>query len=233
MPKERLNAILALERLVSTWPRVDGPSDPKWQAWLGDVRAHLSQVQPEVLARFDHLSRLMMLQLSTYTLEPIWNEMLATVRAAIAQAKVGQKDLSDKLYGPGEFAELARDLVKIVAAAQSSLFIVEPYASAKLFTEPLGEADPAVDVRLLTKKAPLDLSQASVDFAAKRQGRLELRRTSDIHDRVIFVDDRDCWVLGQSMKNAATSMPTYLLPVVAVNGMVNLYEKLWAAAVPL
>jgi hypothetical protein len=48
------------------------------------------------------------------------------------------------------------------------------------------------------------------------------------HDRVLFVDDR-CWVIGQSIKDAARKKPTYLVEVTA-GQMRNIYDQLWANA---
>lgn len=66
-------------------------------------------------------------------------------------------------------------------------------------------------------------------FAAARQ--LNVRTTRDIHDRVVFFDHR-CWVIGQSIKDAATKKPTYMVeladPMLAPAR--NVYEKLWSNA---
>ena len=49
-------------------------------------------------------------------------------------------------------------------------------------------------------------------------------------DRVIFIDCIECWVIGQSIKDAAMKKPTYLLPVAAVSDMQRLYEDAWNTA---
>jgi len=51
-----------------------------------------------------------------------------------------------------------------------------------------------------------------------------------VHDRVLIIDARDCWVLGQSVKDAAMKKPTYLVPVDAVSDMMRLYEDAWKQA---
>jgi hypothetical protein len=61
---------------------------------------------------------------------------------------------------------------------------------------------------------------------------VEVRTSQGIHDRVVFVDGRSCWVLGQSIKDAAKSKPTYIAPIAADATQLKLadYEKIWATA---
>jgi hypothetical protein len=64
---------------------------------------------------------------------------------------------------------------------------------------------------------------------------VEIRTSQLIHDRVIFLDDRSCWVLGQSVKDAAKSMPTYLAPLPSdvIPLKKDVYEQIWSTAKPL
>jgi hypothetical protein len=51
----------------------------------------------------------------------------------------------------------------------------------------------------------------------------------------VFVDGSDCWVLGQSIKDAAKSMPAYLAPLspdVALDKF-EFYEIIWKEATPI
>ena len=52
---------------------------------------------------------------------------------------------------------------------------------------------------------------------------------------MIFLDGLSAWVLGQSIKDAAASKPTYLLPLAADISALKLshYEAVWKAANPL
>ena len=60
----------------------------------------------------------------------------------------------------------------------------------------------------------------------------QAKRSPAIHDRVIIIDDTACWVLGQSIKDAAKNKPTYIAPL--PSDVVTLkeahYEKIWNAA---
>ncbi|MGH7838955.1 MAG: hypothetical protein ACREQC_14180, partial [Candidatus Binataceae bacterium] len=60
---------------------------------------------------------------------------------------------------------------------------------------------------------------------------LELRSSADVHDRAVFLDER-CWVIGQSIKDAARKKPTYMIeldePLLGVAR--DIYDRLWTAA---
>jgi hypothetical protein len=66
-------------------------------------------------------------------------------------------------------------------------------------------------------------------FAATKS--LEMRSSPDVHDRVVFVDQRG-WVIGQSIKDAARKKPTYLIeldePSLSANR--DIHNKLWSVA---
>jgi len=56
--------------------------------------------------------------------------------------------------------------------------------------------------------------------------------SNQLHDRLFFVDGDVCWVLGQSIKDAAVKKATYLAPLspdVAASKL-TLYEDVWRQA---
>lgn len=137
-----------------------------------------------------------------------------------------------KVYAPGGAFDVYQDLVKIIAAAKQSLFLVDPYADEEVFDLYLPRLAPGVSIRLLTGYPSTPLKRVATKFAYRPGVRFEARATKAVHDRVIIVDSTDCWVLGQSIKDAAVTKPTYLLPVEAVKDMVDLYERAWLEAIP-
>jgi len=61
---------------------------------------------------------------------------------------------------------------------------------------------------------------------------LELRKSKTLHDRVIFIDGYVCWIIGQSIKDAAKAKPTYLVQLApdVVPEKLNNYEAIWTLA---
>ncbi|PJF38291.1 MAG: hypothetical protein CUN55_17760, partial [Phototrophicales bacterium] len=87
-------------------------------------------------------------------------------------------------------------------------------------------------VRLLTKQYAHDVKGASEKYASQFGNVVEVRSSNAIHDRVIFVDDAVCWVMGQSIKDAAKAKPTYLIPLPPDVTLAKLhdYSGIWNAA---
>jgi hypothetical protein len=87
--------------------------------------------------------------------------------------------------------------------------------------------NPLVTVRVLTQRVADPLRLVAEKFS--RHGNFELRSGGDVHDRVVFSDDR-CWVIGHSIKDAARNKPTYIVEHSGATAMKGIYEPIWAAA---
>ena len=85
----------------------------------------------------------------------------------------------------------------------------------------------SVQIRVLTQKVSDSLRIVAEKFA--RRGGFELRSSNGVHDRVVFADDR-CWVIGQSIKDAANKKPTYIVEHSGADTMKTIYETQWSAA---
>jgi hypothetical protein len=130
-------------------------------------------------------------------------------------------------YGAGEEYQLYRDLKTIVGFATKDLFIVDNYLGTELFDVYMENAATGLVVRVLTNQVADPVRIVAEKFS--RRGGFELRSSRDVHDRVIFVDDR-CWVIGQSIKDAAKSKPTYIVEHSGAASMRAIYEAVWPAA---
>ena len=73
-----------------------------------------------------------------------------------------------------------------------------------------------------------DLLRVVAEKFAMR-GNFELRSSKDVHDRVAFADDR-CWVICQSIKDAAKKKPTYIVEHSSATSMKGIYEAIWTSA---
>lgn len=111
-------------------------------------------------------------------------------------------------YEPGDEYQFYRDLKIIVGFASADLFIIDNYLDIQLFDVYMSNVPPSVAVRVLTNQISEPLRAVAEKYA--KSARLELRSSKDAHDRVVFADDR-CWVIGQSIKDAARKKPTYIV----------------------
>jgi len=130
------------------------------------------------------------------------------------------------VYAPGEEYEFYRDLKSILSLGKSDVLVVDPYANLEIFDVYAVGISRAATFRLLCAQIPADLLHVAQKYATG--GNFQLRTSNEIHDRVIFVDDR-VWVAGQSIKDAAKRKPTYIVEHDAVR-MKDVYEPIWNGA---
>jgi len=55
----------------------------------------------------------------------------------------------------------------------------------------------------------------------------EVRETKEIHDRGVFLDSNEGWVIGQSIKDAANTRPTYFIKLKDPKLLELIYRKIW------
>jgi len=131
-------------------------------------------------------------------------------------------------YEPGDEYQFYRDLKTVVAFATNELFIIDNYLDTQLFDVYMDGLNTSVAVRVLTNQVGDPLRIVAGKFA-KRGAKFELRSSKDVHDRVVFADDR-CWVIGQSIKDAARKKPTYIVEHSGATTMKGVYDPIWVAA---
>ena len=135
-------------------------------------------------------------------------------------------------YGPGAVYDFMRDLREALKSATRTLLMVDPYVDDDIFDAYVSTVQTSVAVRILTRTVSSSVKSTLAAFTKQHATRVEMRTTNAIHDRVVFVDGRACWVLGQSIKDAAKNKPTYLLPLSEDIAQLKLshYEPIWNAA---
>ena len=138
------------------------------------------------------------------------------------------------IYGPGAQYDFYRNLKGLIRSAERELFLIDPYIDRDSFDLYLGDLDPAVRGRILARKHASSLKPV-IRILATKHGAIEVRDSDALHDRVFFVDRSHCWVIGQSIKDAAGKKPTYLapLPREVVQIKLGFYENIWRDAAPV
>jgi len=130
-------------------------------------------------------------------------------------------------YEPGDEYQFYRDLKTIIGFSARELFIIDNYLDTRLFDVYMENVSPAVTIRVFTNQVSSSLRVVAEKFS--KRGNFELRSSTDVHDRVVFADDR-CWVIGQSIKDAARKKPTYVVEHSGAATMKGIYEPIWASA---
>ena len=156
-------------------------------------------------------------------------KMVSILQRAIADLELRIPKNAEQVYGPGAVYDFHRALQEIMGSAQRTVFIIDPYLDEEVFHTYIVHLALNVTVRMLLMKFAPQVRAAIEKFALQHQIHIEARSSKLLHDRVIFVDDNSCWVLGQSIKDAAKKTPTYIAPLSADAARLKLthYEGIW------
>lgn len=208
------------------------PSSRPHLEWIGKACAVLSRWNKLESIQFMSAAGFLAIELTRDTNVA---QMLALLHRAIADLELEVGALPPQAFGPGAVYDFHKALRETLSTAQKSLFIVDPYLDDQIFDAYLTSVDPRVQVRLLAREYVASLKTAVSKFNAQNKMAVEIRSAKAIHDRVVFIDDVSCWVLGQSIKDAAKNKPTYLAPLSldAVQLKKGFYEQIWEGASPV
>jgi hypothetical protein len=202
------------------------------QAWLAKAHALVSRwKQLEAIsiasaADFLHMSLIRDGQVA---------KIIGFIHRAIADLELETPKLADQVFPPGAVYDFFKALSAALGSATTSLFIIDPYLDKEIFDSYLTSIPAGLLVRLLTHKYGNQLKPAVQKFVAQHGTNISVRISSELHDRIVFVDDLSCWVMGQSIKDAAKAKPTYLSPLAPDIAKLKLtyYEAIWNNATVL
>jgi len=159
--------------------------------------------------------------------------ILGVIHRAIADLELDVPAQEQVNFGAGDVYDFFKALNKVIESAEKSLLIIDPYLDNSVFDHYLNSRQDGVTVRLLSNKDADLLIPAIQKYNTQHGAVVEMRKSSAIHDRVIFVDGFVCWLMGQSVKDAAKAKPTYLVeapPDIVAEKLAN-YEGIWEEAV--
>ena len=156
--------------------------------------------------------------------EPLLNSMIREIRLKLPENEV------KGAYEPGQEFEVYRDLKKLIDSAKGEIFLIDNYLDRELFELYVDKVAAGIQIRLLTGKVSSDVETVAKKYVAGHKA-FHLHVTRDVHVRILFVDNR-CWVIGQSIKDAAKRKPTYIIEVSEPEHR-SIYEPIWNASTPV
>ena len=186
------------------------PASPQRQ-WLSQVGALLSRLG---------LDKQVQYKSSFQTLIQYWKPAITQIQGqvldAIEELKLeleldGRSEIGNA-YEPGDVYRFFADLKSIISDAENDLLIIDPYFNGEAFNAYLSEVDASINVRILADRYSKD-RKAYVDKHMAQYGTsIEIKRSKEPHDRIIFIDGGVSWIMGGSIKDAGKKV-TYLIPL--------------------
>lgn len=205
------------------------PTSKDHMIWLGQAHALISRWDRLEASSFQTASDFLSMDLVRANNVA---KIFGIIQRAIADLELQVPDNTSTVFGAGEVYDIFRALNEVISSAEKSIFIVDPYLDGSVFNHYLTSRRAEVKARLLLSKNADQLKPASEKYNQQHGNVVEIRKSKAVHDRVIFVDDYVCWVLGQSLKDAAKAKPTYLAPLApdVVQAKLEDYNEIWDGA---
>ena len=199
------------------------------QQWLGKLSALIRQWNSREASSLNSQFHFLGYEV---TRQSSLSNIVNTLHRAIADLEFQLPAGPDQAFGPGAVYDFFKALRELLASAEQSVLIVDPYMDEQVFDTYLTAVRPQVAIRLLTKKDAGAITAAVAKFVAQTKMDVDARTSQEIHDRVLFIDDRSGWVLGQSIKDAAKSKPTYIAPLDSETVRLKkaIYDRIWLGA---
>lgn len=154
-------------------------------------------------------------------LESLLRALISVLRLQLPEEEVRG------IYGPGEEYDFYRDLSSLIQAATQEIFFVDPYLDENIFNLYVSSVPATINVRILSNNIKPNVDRIARMFLSKQP--IQLRSSTDIHDRHIFIDQRG-WVVGQSIKDAAAKKPTYMIELTepGLTATKNIHNQIWS-----
>jgi hypothetical protein len=165
---------------------------------------------------------------------------LAVLRALETQwlERISTPVEREKFFPKGSQHDAYVEIRSIVKQAQVSVTIIDPYMDSSMFIM-LGTLGPQkITVQLLaqSRNIPRDFAYEAKKFVLQHTwAALEIRMQADFHDRFVILDDKRCFHIGASIKDAGNK--AFMISEVEdpknISDLVSNSMTSWTKAVPV
>jgi hypothetical protein len=199
--------------------------------WLSRVGA--------LLIRLDGIGKKINFNTSMNMLSQYWQHSILKIQGqvldAIEELKLeleldGRNEIGTA-YAPGDVYKFFADLKDVINSATANVLIIDPYFNGAAFDAYLASVSPEIQVFVLADKYSSDISAYIEKHKAQFASQIQLRRSNELHDRIIFVDNDSAWIMGGSIKDAGKKA-TYLIPLQSELSQAKrqIYDEIWGRA---
>ena len=143
-------------------------------------------------------------------------------------------DVAELFFARGSEHDAYVKLRDIVGSAHTAITVVDPYVDSSILTI-LGTCQESLDIQILSHNLPNDFMHEIAKFKKQHDPRcLEVRRTTEFHDRFIIVDNARCFHVGASIKDAGLRafMISQVQDPANVRSLLAQVGQSWGSATP-
>ena len=134
----------------------------------------------------------------------------------------------ERIYDENSPFDFHNDIRDIIKLAKEEIVIVKPYIDEDILEITLRKVNNLIDIKILANihNPKGKFVKVSNKFISQHQGKFEAKETDKIHDRGIFVDNKEGWVIGQSLKQGGKK-PTYIIKLRNSKKLESIYNKIF------
>ena len=226
-----------LQSLLETAPDFSAysPSSREYSAWLAKGHALIRRTGDGLrMEAIEFASASDSLHLTTFRDGQV-AKVFNLINRAIADLELDAPKLKGQGFDSGEVYDFFKTLLALISSATKSILIIDQYLDEQIFDKYLVGLPAGISVRLLVNAYGSRLKPAVQAFCQQHGASIDIKTSKELHDRIVFIDELSCWVMGQSIKDAAKNKDTYLLPLpsdIAKQKLIR-YEAIWSAALAL
>jgi len=206
------------------------PTDDNF-AWFGRAQAAVGRWDPakgEIFRKYVSSFQSVPSAREAASNRPRFMSMLHEARADI-RSRVAEP--LAEVFAEGQVFRYFDEVRKLIELAQEDILFIDPYINAEFISRFLPNVRQGVKVRLLTSKDAHGAVQAADLFSKERNLAISIRSEPSLHDRLVFVDGRECYVSGGSFKDGAKRSPGMLMQISdAFPAVRQIYETKWSGA---
>jgi hypothetical protein len=225
-----LKMIQALEKAPDFGDSVSLDAHSPQRKWLSVVGALLSRLGIHEAAEY---------RSAFSTLAAYWKPAIQSIKGQVSDAieKIkleleldGRSEIGSA-YQPGDVYRFYADLKAIINSAKKEVLVIDPFFDGNSFDAYLSTLQEGITVQILAERYSNDISAYISKHQTQYKSIIELRRSKELHDRLVIVDNDDCWIMGGSIKDAGTKA-TYLIPLAAPlsENKRTIYSEIWGRA---
>ena len=234
-----------LGRLIEAMPDLDGEGDYQSETlqWMGRASALIaaSGVVPDSVSFNGAMDR----AISEGNLVAHFqatSKMRGILYRALAMAELNAPaDAQGAFIPAGSSFDALAAVAKVFGRAKSTLLVVDPYLDEKALLEFALMVAEHVAVRLLGDEKGVKpglrpaVERWRSQYDKTRPMEVRIAASRSLHDRLIIVDDREVWILTQSLNALAARSPASIVRVEDEAAALKLsaYRTIWDGALAI
>jgi hypothetical protein len=134
-----------------------------------------------------------------------------------------------KVVEEGSEFDFYRELSSHTQAAKDEIFIIDSYVDEEAIELYLADVDESISKKILTINTSGKFDQVARKFVKRSDDSVEVRLHNDVHDRIVFVDNQ-CFLIGNSIKDAGHRRPTYIVETMSTEPFREPWDEMWGEA---